>query len=174
VALGLVGWFVIGRSDRPPLGEKLSRPDLGFHFQYPNTWQEISEQDLQHKNEKFVAGVQYRGVPSTAIGVIVQSRSDSLSDEYRTLRPVIEEKLAASLAGFQKLASRPARSGDARGLTIEYKYTPLNQAPVHQQQLILLARQRVYYVSASALEAKYSSYRQDIEQILESFTIDGN
>lgn len=144
----------------------------GFSFRYPAGWALIPEDDLKHRNEKFVAGVYIPESPSTAIGVIREVRDPSQRFESKIFRARLEENLEKNLQELVILSLKEKKQNDAYLYDISYTYNNSGKAFVRQHQKIFVTQDALYYVSGSALRERYPQNEKEIDFILDSFILD--
>lgn len=143
-----------------------------FSFRFPKTWEFISKDaDLASRNQQFLVGVNLVGEPSTAVGVIVQQRSNQDAIDNEQLLRDIEQRLTTQFTDFQLIKSTTKSKNDIAMLDIEYTKKHVDKAYVHQRQRIMVTPEQVYIVSGSSLVANYPQQQNDIHHILDSFQL---
>lgn len=143
----------------------------GFAMRYPSTWDLISEQDLDYRNEQFVVGVHVVSESSTAVGVIVQDRTTQENLDDQAVLESIEKKLSETYTSFKKSSSKKVEHAGYQELDIDYTYKRSNKIQVHQRQRIFITPQKIYYISGSVLVVNYSQRQQDLQHIMDSFVL---
>lgn len=146
--------------------------DNNFSFRFPKTWESISKDaDLASRNQQFLVGVNMVGEPSTAVGVIVQQRSNQDAMDSKQFVQDIEQHLTTQFTDFQLIKSTTKSKNDMLTFDLEYTKKHVNKAYVHQRQRIIVTHKKVYIVSGSSLVVNYPQRKNDIHHIIDSFHI---
>ncbi len=163
--------LILEIQDRSMNGVEYRNDQYGFSLKYPLGWEAIPEKDLKFRNEKFVAGFYRPETPSTAVGVIVEERNPEARVEMQLFIERLSDGLKARLTDFRLISSWRGGRGKNQAVEIEYEYKHLDKAYVRQRQLIVITKDKIYYLSGSMLIQNIQNHLREMKYILKTFEL---
>lgn len=148
-------------------GIKVATAD--FSFTTPGKWEQV---DLKGSGLESQIAASVRRKDRAASFHVTASTSKTKID-FKSLPAALKKSFSKSLKNFEEISVRTQKVDGFEALRYEYRYlgnsTGGGAMTVHQEQIIVQAGEKVYYLVGQSYEGNYAAIRPQLARIFDSF-----